>query len=497
MKKLVVLLTFLFLPCLLHGQIVFKFSVTCDQTNNATPTCTNPNPVQIAAGDTILLWIYVGGAVNYTVTDNCTGGSQTWQNLVNFSATNQRQLRAVTSAIAGQCQFTADRGAGTGNMQFSWIAAVYSGVGSLAAPQGVITGVTNLVCTMQYTTDHPNSVTSWVFNWNNGVNGAFTFALTGDGVERSRVIKPASSLIVGDANTTTPGTFNTTYTVTTTGATPSCGRSAIEMIPSTPAGRAAVLGDQMQTVLFSAPGATYTLPSTILNNNPLQGWCTWLMATDLGAGSHITPDPSTTLNGGTNSINNYPWQMNRICQDSSGAYWTNPPLRAGPNVTISPSPTEIVISATGGGGGTQGPATQLQFGTNAALNLASTQPTSGQCLTYNGSAIIGGSCNPPGGAFTKIAGGTFTMPATAVNANTCLTIVNMTNVNFPGIGVNNVQQTDVVSFTTQTTPGGWDNGRLQLRAEPFAGSISWRECNSSTTTNFTGEAIPINWFVLR
>jgi hypothetical protein len=58
---------------------------------------------------------------------------------------------------------------------------------------------------------------------------------------------------------------------------------------------------------------------------------------------------------------------------------------------------QCVSGCSGGGGGA---ATSVQFGANPVISLGTTQPSSGQCLLYNGTNIVGGTCGSGGGGIT-------------------------------------------------------------------------------------------------
>lgn len=536
MMRTICLLLLLAIPS--SAAIVAKgSSIGCATPDTTTKGC-SASPVAIAAGDTIVAVGFKGPqtGVLSLMTDSC---GHHWESAVQASPVPSLEVFVTLNSPTtnASCTITVTRSDDSNGLA-AFVAQIYTGVASYEANStGNGTGFNAgppAFC------GSPNVQTTV----DDLAIGAFQFlAATGAGVIFQNYVGTFTSTFRGTVNMTAAQTYHLTLFdrvgtgtsatvqagVTYTTQPTVCNRLAITLRAATAnAGRTALSTDAMQSVLISSdPARNYLLPANALS--PRSDWCTWVMPTGPVSNSYSIAPQSIELNGQTGDMVVPGWQMTRVCQDGTRNYWANPPFKPGTNVTFNATPTGITINATGGGGlgnippqnfvgnptNSTGPAQaffptgDIHFDTTTvgALRVNSlhfipdsivlgTKPTAGQYLMYNGMEIIGGTPSPVGGAVNKIAGGTFTLPSTAVTANTCVTVTNMTNSAFPGLGVNNVQQTDVVTFSTETTVGGWGNGHIQIRAEPYAGSIGWRECNGSTT-NFTGEAIPVNFMVVR
>jgi hypothetical protein len=107
-----------------------------------------------------------------------------------------------------------------------------------------------------------------------------------------------------------------------------------------PTARTAIQADAMRTVVLTTNTSQYELPATGLTDT----WCTWVMPNGTSAHPYeITLASGAELNGQTNPVPLAPWRATRICQQSSGHYWTDPP-----SPLITPSKATIDDFPPGG-----------------------------------------------------------------------------------------------------------------------------------------------------
>jgi hypothetical protein len=170
-----------------------------------------------------------------------------------------------------------------------------------------------------------------------------------------------------------------------------------------------------------------------------QTWCAWVMPTGPSTYNLAVTGTGATLNNQAADMPLLPWQMSRVCQDSTGDYWADPPLVAGSGITITPSATAVTIST----------------GTGAGV--------------------------------TKIAGGSTPLSAQTIAAGVCVTPD--VTVSAPG-----VTSTDVVSWSYQSPIGGnWVIG-AQVALFSTANTVNIHICsNDGVTLN----PITVNWLVVR
>jgi hypothetical protein len=435
----------------------------------------------VAAGDTLLAYVRNTGNESYTVTSpNQVTCNLTWTQVLPAVGgptwANHHNLFMVANAPAGtNCTFLTTRLTGSGVLATF---LQYSGVSSLSAAQNLgpfAAGVSCPTLTFPSSADiagglteiPAGSVITSAFSMNMGNNVSATLTLQAGMVTRATTEGLAGTVAGGAVSKVTEraitaaGTFTmATTSVTVTSGTPYCSNEGIALMPPVTGGRDAIAADQMHSVLLnSTTSAAYSLPNTVLNSATNQGFCAWMMPTGPATNIYqIVPDSGTQLNGGTTAITKPSWQMARICQDSSGHWWADPPLRAGTNITITPSATGIEISAASGGG---------------------TTPTGGM------EKIVWGTVNLGNGT-------------QAVAANSCISTLPNNQV-ITGGTLGSVQASDVISWSRQSVAppqNGWGNGALSVWPEPFAGSIGWWVCNSSNVS-ITPNALPVNWYVAR
>jgi hypothetical protein len=463
MKKLW-LVAFLLLATPLFGQVTFRQSASAYCSGGVQ--CSNPSPgINITAGDTLLLWYRNVGDETYTISDNC---SQTWElqlppagNTATWA--NHTMLWVVRSARVGAgCIITGVRSAAGGQ---SFTVAEYSGVAQLSAPAslgpfaigaaGVVT--TGFCPTLNFSSVIAGSIIVAAISANQGTNQGVQTQPWPGATQVNSIPGGTQQHVVFQQPITVAGNYSVQVGVTANAGAPMtyCSTAGIVLSPASVGGEAATAAEQMHTILMTGSGNTnFTLPTAILNTVINQNWCAWIMPTGSASTYQILPESGTQLNGATDPIVEPQWQMSRVCQDTSGHWWAEPPLKAGTNITLTPSATGITISA----------------GTGVGTSMS------------------------------KIAAGTVNLGngTQAVPANTCLSTLANTQVVTSG-NVGSVTTSDVISWSRQSVAppqNGWGNGALSVWPEPFAGSIGWWICNSSTTS-ITPNTMPVNWYVAR
>lgn len=174
---------------------------------------------------------------------------------------------------------------------------------------------------------------------------------------------------------------------------------------------------------------------------------------------------------------------------SSGQYLLNQSsIAAGSGISVANSGTGLTITATGGAG----TATSLQFGTNTAITLSTTDPTNGQCLGYNGTNILGVTCGSGGGAPNfgydnssgssnltgALTGTSFTLSSTPVNAAGLFFYVNGL-LQVEGTGTTPDYNWSGTTITccyvsgTLTAPGSSANLQAVWYTSSGGGSVTW------------------------
>lgn len=413
-----------------HAQIVAKGNAGCAGNFSANQTCnSSPAGVPIAAGDTVIL---VRSSLNNGVINNNCG--LTFSTVIQSVAAAGRTVYLTEAPVSAACNLTVST-TSTTSFGALFVFQVFSGVASIghSATQAQ-TGGTVTNCSVSL--GQPVAATG------NFVVGGYEF-----GTDKSAGIAASAWQAYGAGTVAMQYALGTTLTPATAQITNSagpCGRVIAELVAgSGVAGPlVATVGDAMRTIVLAHAGnKDYELPNATLSNT----WCTWLMPSGANSNTYaITVASGAEVNGQTNPINVPSWQMSRICQDDSGHYWANAPLKAGSGITITPSPTGTIIS-TGAGA-----------------------------------------------AVSKIAGGTVTLGngTTAIAADTCQSLAVVGSLAA-------VVQTDVVSWSEQPLPGnGWGNGKMVIRPQAGTGSIDFEVCNTGTSS-YTPAAHSVNWQVIR
>lgn len=430
------LLLILLFPLSARATITPGAISTCAATMGGSATCTTSPAMTVAVNDRLVM-VAMGGPASYSSTCGIT-----WSSVVTGSGTPAWSLLISSPvAAAGSCAATRT---GTGSAWNAIMAVqVYSGVSTT----GTGTGITNNSQAMTGNTANCTaSLGAPVTGTGNWVLGAYYFNSTAMTITSAQVTAAMASGTTSLQSLAGSTTAQVTPTINNSGGY--CNRVAAELIAAAtgpPPPRFASLSDQMQSVLIATNASRdYELPNLTLSST----WCAWMMPTGSTLNTYrLTVQSGQNLNGQTGAINMPSWQMTRICQDSSGAYWASPPLIAGTGITLTPSATGTTIAATGGGGG----------------------------------------------GVAKIAGGTYTLPSgTAFPANSCTLVPTSGGVSAPG-----VTTADVIIITRQSTASGWGNGSLVIGTIPFSGTFNFEVCNNSANTITPGTTLPMNWLVVR
>jgi hypothetical protein len=133
----------------------------------------------------------------------------------------------------------------------------------------------------------------------------------------------------------------------------------------------------------------------------------------------------------------------------------------------------------------------LHFGTTQ-LPLASTSPTTGQVLQWNGTNIVGATI-APGPSF--ILAGSYSIAAQTFAANS-VTRLQITT------GVTGILVTDAVMWAfggtgNVNTIAGWSTGNLTILGLQTGANLIQIYVNNPTSSGIAAGAVPINWLVVR
>lgn len=325
MKKLILLAIVLIAPRAF--AITFKSYTPCVQNNTSLTSCVFP-PISVAVNDALIFNVWNSSGNPGSLTDSCNlpwsksnpGGTGTW---------------IVLSTIAGSCTLTYTR---TGNSNFTMSVTQYANVGSLGPYKSNGTATGNCTATRTLSAAGNFLASFPVFSQAQGfVQGTVVGNLHG----------PSIGTIYGVATTDIAATsanqsVTTSFAFTTTN-TPVCYSASIELVAQTSTQHYAARSDSSKTVLLTGANDTYLLPATLLAAN----FCSWVMPTGPTSSTYvISAQTGTQLNAQTANMTLPSWQMVRVCEDSSGNYWANPPFIAGTGIFILPSPTGVTISTS-------------------------------------------------------------------------------------------------------------------------------------------------------
>lgn len=337
MKKLALLIFVLAAPHVF--TITFKSYTPC-VLNTAATSCVFP-PIAVAPNDALFFNVWNSAANPGSLADNCNlpwsksnpGGTGTWIVLSTITGTG----------TGGTCTMTYSR---TGNSNFVMSITVYANVGSLGPykPNGTATG--NCTATRTLSTAGNFLVSLPVFTVAGGgfLQGTVVGNLRGltQGTANPIYSVATTDVVATAANQSVTTSFAYTSTTTT-----QCYSASIELVAAASTQHYASRDDSFKTVLLtSITSDTYLLPATLLAAN----FCSFVMPTGPTSGTYtISAQTGTQLNAQTANMTVPSWQMVRVCEDSSGNYWANPPFIAGTGIFILPSPTGIVISTSATG----------------------------------------------------------------------------------------------------------------------------------------------------